>query len=81
MKKFLSNQKKFVAVQKLIEGLKASATIEYIEEDLNPEVLEKQIQEALPRQIEAQQNAGVPKSKVKKIQKIKKIKKEKDSKK
>ncbi|MBQ2984333.1 MAG: peptidylprolyl isomerase [Candidatus Gastranaerophilales bacterium] len=81
LKKFLSNQKKFVAVQKLIEGLKASATIEYIEEGLNPEALEKQIQEALPRQIEAQQNAGVPKSKVKKIQKIKKIKKEKDSKK
>ncbi len=79
LKTFLANQKKFVAVQKLIEGLKATAKIEYIEEGLNPEVLEKQIQEALPRQLEAQQNAGVPKSKVKKIQKIKKIKKEKDT--
>lgn len=69
LKKFLLNQKKFVEVQKLIEGLKSSATIEYFDESIKPDVLEKQMQEALPRQIEAQNNARTPKSKIKKIKK------------
>ena len=45
-------QKKFIAFQKFVTGLKNRATIEYYDESLKPEILKKQIQDKFKDRIE-----------------------------
>lgn len=52
LNKFLVNQKKGQVIQKFIDGLKTTAKIEYVDPSLRPEVLQKQAQEALQRQLD-----------------------------
>ena len=72
LRAFLTQQKKFEEVQKYIAGLKSSAKIEYIDKSLSPEVLKKEMEEALPKQLEFEQKMNAPKSKKKLIDKLKK---------
>ena len=53
IKSFLEQQKKISALQKLFEGLKASAKVEYIDESFRPD----NIQNAIRSNIQAQQGA------------------------
>ena len=70
IKAFLSQQKKLEAVQGLMNNLKKSAKIEFIDESLKPENIEKQLDEALRQQIELQQKSKTPKSKQKELEKM-----------
>lgn len=76
LKTYLERQQKYETIQKLIEGLKASAKIEYIDSSLNPANLEKEIEKALPKQLEFEQRANAPKSKLKILDKFDKKKEE-----
>ena len=77
LKKFLENKDKYETMEKLMNGLKSSAKIEYIDESLNPKNLEKAMEEALPKQLDFEQKMYAPKSKTKILDKIKKQKEEK----
>ena len=72
LKSYLTQQKKYEGVQKYLTSLKNSAKIEFIDETLNPANIEKQLEEALKQQIEAQQKALTPKSKQKALEKMEK---------
>ena len=72
LKTYLTEQKKIQSLQKLIDGLKQSAKIEYVDTSLSPDNIKKQLEEALPKQIEFQKKQGAPKSKQKILDKIKK---------
>ncbi len=74
LKTYLTEQKKIQTLQKLIDGLKQSAKIEYVDTSLSPDNIKKQLEEALPKQIEFQKKQGAPKSKQKVLDKIKKEK-------
>ena len=63
IKEFLSKRQRFETIQSLVEGLKSSAKIEYLDKTLEPKTLDKQIEEALPKQIEFEQKMNVPKTK------------------
>ncbi len=69
LKLYLEKKSKLDALQKLIEGLKENATIVYVDENLSPENIKKQIEQALPKQKENEQTQGAPKSKLKAIEK------------
>ncbi|MBQ7287271.1 MAG: peptidylprolyl isomerase [Candidatus Gastranaerophilales bacterium] len=60
IKKFLVKKNSYEALQKLIDGLKASAKIEFVDASLKPEAIEKQITESLPKEIREQQNMLPP---------------------
>lgn len=68
LKAYLSQQKKFAAIQGMIEGLKNSATIEYVDESLNPENIRKQLDEALKKQMEKEQKDRTPQTKQKALE-------------
>lgn len=68
---YLAQQKKMVAMQNLINGLKDSAKIEFVDESLKPENLKKQIDEALPKQIEFEKKATQEVKDKKELKKIK----------
>lgn len=68
---YLAQQKKIQAMQKLIEGLKDGAKIEFVDESLKPENLKKQIDEALPKQIEFEKKAAQEAQDKKELKKIK----------
>ena len=53
LKKFLDQQNKIAALQKFATGLKDKSKIEFVDEDLNPVNIQKQIDEAFKRQIES----------------------------
>ena len=72
LKTFLVQQKKFEQIQNYIAGLKSSAKIEYVDKSLSPEVIKKEIEVALPKQIEFEQKLNAPKSKKKLLDKFKK---------
>lgn len=55
IKTFLTRQNKFQAFQKFLEGLKQNATIEYMDDSINPKNIKKQLDEALAEQIKAQE--------------------------
>lgn len=57
IKAFLVQQKKISALQKLFEGLRASAKVEYVDASFNPENIQKAIRESMQKQQEAAQNA------------------------
>ncbi len=58
IKAYLEQQKKIAALQKLFEGLKATAKVEYIDQSFNPENIQKAIREDMQRkQQQAQQQA------------------------
>lgn len=65
LKAYLTEQKKIQALQKLIENLKANAKIEYVDLSLSPDNIKKQLEEALPKQLDFQKKQGAPKSKLK----------------
>ena len=65
LKAYLTEQKKIQALQKLIENLKANAKIEYVDSNLSPDSIKKQLEEALPKQLDFQKKQGAPKSKLK----------------
>ena len=52
LKAMLSEQKKYDEVQKFINGLKNSAKIEFLDKELSPEIMNKKLEEALPKQLE-----------------------------
>lgn len=56
IKVYLTQQKKYDEMQKFITGLKNNAKIEFLDESLNPTNIEKQLTEALKKQITDQQN-------------------------
>lgn len=53
LKKFLDQQNKIAALQKFATGLKDKSKIEFVDEDLNPVNIQKQIDEAFKKQIES----------------------------
>ena len=65
IKAFLTRQNKFQTFQKFIEGLKQNANIEYVDKSMNPETLKKQLDEALAKQVAAQQKENKPEKKEK----------------
>lgn len=67
---YLTQQKKVQAMQKLVEGLKDGAKIEFVDESLKPENLKKQIDEALPKQIEFEKKASGENKDKKELKKI-----------
>lgn len=71
LKKFIDQQNKMETLQKFANGLKDKSTIEFPDESLNPANIQKQINEALLKQIDAQKKEGAPKSKLKAIEKEK----------
>ena len=75
LKRYLEMEQKQKTMQKLIEGLKSSAKIEYVDEKLNPENLKKEVDKALEKQIEAEMRAINPKTKSSFLDKFKKDKK------
>ena len=72
LKAYLTEQKKIQTLQNLINGLKQNAKIEYLDLSLSPDNIKKQLEEALPKQIDFQKKQGVPKSKLKILDKTKK---------
>ena len=76
LKVYLSEQKKVEKLQSLIKGLKDKATIEYVDSSLSPDNLKKQLEAALPKQLDFEKNQRAPKSKLKALEKIKKEKAE-----
>ena len=72
LEKYLTMQKRFESLQKLIEGLKSSANIEYVDESLNPDVLKKQLDEAIKKQTEKEKKEADKKSFLDKMKKDKK---------
>ena len=71
---FLERQNKAEKLRELINGLKNSAKIEYLDESLKPEVMEAKIKESFQKQLQKSQTQGAPKSKQKILDKIKKDK-------
>ena len=69
LKAFLTQQTKMEKVQKFLNGLKNSAKIEYLDEDLNPTNLQKKLNEVIQKQIAQQQKANAPKEKKKLFEK------------
>ncbi len=65
IKAYLDQTYKLEAIQKYVDGLKASAKIEFIDESLNPVNIEKQLEEAIKTQIELQQKSKAKDSKEK----------------
>jgi len=63
---YLSQKKKYDTFQKYLDGLKNSAKIEYVDKTLEPEALQKQIQEAAKKQQEKQDKEA--QKRVKKIE-------------
>ncbi len=57
IKAFLVQQKKISALQKLFEGLRASAKVEYVDESFSPENIQKAIRDNMQKQQGAAQNA------------------------
>ena len=51
IKQFLIRKEKIRVVQELVDGLKNSAKIEYFDESIKPEVLKKELEEAINSQI------------------------------
>lgn len=72
LKEYLTELNKKEAIKKLAEGLKATATIEYLDENLKPEVIKQQILDSLPKQEELLQKDGAPKAKEKTIEEVNK---------
>ncbi len=72
LKAYLTEQKKIQTLRNLINGLKQNAKIEYVDLSLSPDNIKKQLEEALPKQIDFQKKQGVPKSKLKILDKTKK---------
>lgn len=70
IKMYLSEQAKYESVQKLIDGLKANAKIEYVDASLDPKALKKAIEEALPKQQRFERSQNAPKSKKKILEKM-----------
>lgn len=70
LKIYLNQKNKFEAVQKLMKGLKDSAKIEYFDESLKPEEIQKQLNDAFRVMMEQQQKAATPKSKQKVLEKM-----------
>ena len=66
---YLTEQKKAEVFQKYLEGLKNAAKIEYIDESLKPENIRKQLEEALPKQLEFEKNKFAPKANKKALEK------------
>ncbi len=56
IKAYLTQQKTYEEVQKYLTSLKNNAKIEFIDESLNPANIEKQLNDALKKQIEQQKN-------------------------
>ncbi len=75
LKTYLTEQKKVQALQNLINGLKQNAKIEYVDLSLSPDNIKKQLEEALPKQLDFQKKQGAPKSKMKILDKTKNDKK------
>ena len=65
IKTFLTRQNKFQAFQKFLEGLKQNATIEYMDDSINPKNIKKQLDEALAEQIKAQEQKNNSEKKAK----------------
>jgi len=63
LKVYLLEQKKMQVFQKFVEGLKNAAKIEYVDESLKPENIQKQLEEALPKQLEFEKNKFAPNKK------------------
>jgi len=62
---YMTRQKKSEGVRKFFEDIKNKAKIEYVDETLKPENIEKQLDEALKKQIEQQQKMSESKAKKK----------------
>lgn len=71
LRAYLSEQRKFVVFQNFLNGLKNQAKIEYLDESLKPDVIKKQMEEALPKQMEFEKKRLTPKSKLKVLDKTK----------
>jgi len=74
LKVYLTEQKKIESLQKLIDGLRKNAKIEYVDSSLDPENLKTQLQAALPKQQDFEKKQNAPKSKLKALEKLKKEK-------
>ncbi len=72
LRAYLTQQKKVEALQKLINGLKDSAKIEFVDESLKPENIKKQVDEALSKQIQKEQKNQKEQKKEIKLNKNKK---------
>ena len=70
LKEFLTQQVKTTSLRNLIQDLQKNAKIEYVDEDLKPENIQKQVQEVQQKLIEAQQKKVVPESKMKAFNKL-----------
>lgn len=62
LKKYLSEKKKIEALQNYVDNLKKAASIEFVDETLKPETINKQIQDAIAKQIELQKQSELPKT-------------------
>ena len=61
IKAYLEQQKKITALQKLFEGLKATAKVEYVDQSFNPENIQKAIREDMQKkQQQAQPGQSAP---------------------
>ena len=63
LKAYLSTIKKSKLINDYITGLKNNAKIEYVDSNLAPDNLKKALEKALPKQLKAQENLRLPKSK------------------
>ena len=63
LKAYLSTIKKSQMINNYATGLKNNAKIEYVDQELSPETLKKALEKALPKQLKAQENSRIPKSK------------------
>ena len=70
IKVYLGEQKKFMAFQKFVKGLKDNATIEFYDESLKPDVLRKQIEESLSKKMSKEKYENIPASKKKTLEKM-----------
>ena len=58
-------------VQEYAQALKNKATIEFVDKSLDPAFISKQIESAMPSQLDAEKKLGAPKSKMKLIDQTK----------
>jgi len=62
LKRFLTIKQKNETIHNLVDGLKSSAKIEFIDESLNPANIQKEMEKAMQKQIEREQKANAPKT-------------------
>ena len=69
LKAYLTQQKKMEKMDKFLTGLKDSATIEFVDESLDPKNIQNQLNEALKKQIEKEGKARAKETVSKDVQK------------